>query len=199
MSETLQQKILDLALPLIKAQNLELWGLEVTDGPVLKVRLYVDVPNGSSGDGALSESPVSASIDQCESISRQLGLALDVEDCIDRPWNLEVSSPGLERRFFTLEQLVPYKGDIIEVRLKEPLPGTDRKTWRGKLLDVEDGTIRLQPCSVDADGTVEPENTDPASLPWADAARAKRIHIFTLPQKPGKNSAPRKIQTPRRA
>lgn len=188
--EEIYQKILDLALPLIEAQNLQLWGLELTSGPVLKATLYVDTPARNPGDASLSESPQSATIDQCEAISRQLGLALDVEDCIDQPWNLEVSSPGLERRFFNPGQLGPFMGDLLEVRLKEPV--LDRKTWRGRLLGVEGEDILLEPCSISADGVVEPEKTDSVRLPWADVARAKRIHIFTLPKKPGKQPASRK-------
>lgn len=179
----LRQLAENLAIPLIEAQGLRLWGIEITAGPVLKVCIYVDAPNGELGNG-------SANIDQCEAISRQLGLALEVEDCIDQTWVLEVSSPGLERRFFNLEQMRPYVGDVVEARLSEPLSGSGRRTWRGKLLAMGEDYFELSPCSVSADGEVIPENAPDVTIPWRDAAKVRRVHIFVIPRKPGKN--PRK-------
>lgn len=169
----------NLAMPLVEAQGLEIWGLEIVPGPVLRICLYVDRHDGEVSDG-------SATIDQCESISRQLGLALDVEDCIDQSWELEVSSPGLNRRFFTLEQMRPYLGDVVEARLSAPLPGGDRKAWRGRLKSVEPQGFVLEPCSVAADGVVVMEAVPAALLPWRDVIRARREHIFAMPEKPGK-------------
>lgn len=176
----LERTVLELALPLIEAQGLELWGLELTTGPVFKVCLYVDTPCGECVEG-------SANIEQCESISRQLGLALEVEDCISQAWVLEVSSPGLERRFFNLEQMRSYIGDVIEARLIEPLAG-DRRLWRGKLLSVAEDSFELEPCSVSAEGEILPENLPVVTLPWIKMARVRREHIFVVPQKPGKKS-----------
>ncbi|MBD5640828.1 MAG: ribosome maturation factor RimP [Desulfovibrio sp.] len=117
MNDELRETILKLALPLIQAQGLELWGLEIIPGPTLRVVIFVDTPLGCESG---------PSIEQCEAISRQLSLAMDVEDCIDQAWTLEVSSPGLERKFFSFDQLAPYVGDILEVRLNAPLAGTNR-------------------------------------------------------------------------
>lgn len=172
-------------MPLIEAQGLELWGLEIIPGPTMRVIIFVDTPPGSdSGPG----------IDQCETISRQLSLAMDVEDCIDQAWTLEVSSPGLERKFFSFEQLRPYIGDLLEVRLNVPLPGSNRKRWLGRLMGMEDATIKLVPVSISSEGEVKVEASEPVAIPWADVARAQRIHIFTMPQKPGKSHAARKKQ-----
>lgn len=173
----LRDIILKLALPLIEAQNLELWGLDITPGPTLRVALYVDGnPDGENATGA--------SIDQCESISRQLSLAMDVEDCIDQAWTLEVSSPGLERKFFRLSQLAPYIGDVLDVRLDRPDAG--RKRWRGRLLAVSDDGFELEPVSVSADGQVTPDGDGPVHIAWADVARAQRVYIYQAPPKPGK-------------
>lgn len=182
MDDNLRETILNLALPLVEAQGLELWGLDIVPGPALKVALYVDAPLEKQGK---PDSP-SASIDQCESISRQLSLAMDVEDKIDQAWTLEVSSPGLERKFFRPEQLQPYIGDIIEARLGEPLAGSDRKVWRGRLLSIEGDKFALQPVSISADGEITEENTEPVQIDWSNVARARREHIFAIPQKPGK-------------
>lgn len=178
---SLERKIHDLALPLAAAQGLEIWGLEVVDGPRLVVRLYVDTPQPKDRES-------SASIGQCEEISRQLELAMDVEENIDRSWMLEVSSPGLERRFFRLEQMRPYIGDLVEARLCAPLEdGGDgaRKNWRGELLEIGEDSFTLQPCTISEDGEVTPENLPSCRIPWQNVRRARRLHVFRAPRKPG--------------
>lgn len=185
MKQDLRETILDIALPLIEAQGLVLWGLDVIAGPTLRVVLYVDVPPDEHGN---RETP-SASIEQCEAISRQLSLAMDVADCIEQPWTLEVSSPGLERKFYTPAQLAPYTGDILDVRLNAPLGENGRKTWRGRLLGASADSFELEPVSLGADGTVTVESNEPVQIKWDNVARAQRVHIFATPQKPGKAPA----------
>lgn len=182
--EQIRETVLQLALPLIEAQGLELWGLDVTPGPTLKVTLYVEAPDDSDATGA--------SIDQCEAISRQLSLAMDVEDCINQPWTLEVSSPGLERKFFTPAQMRPYIDKIIEARLRLPDPATGRKRWLGRLLAVDDAGFGVAPVAISAEGEVRAEGGEQAYLPWDQVARANLVHIFQIPQKPGKASSSRK-------
>lgn len=181
MNENLENMVKSLVLPLIEAQGLILWGIELIPGPTLKVAIYVDVPQGEPG---------SATIDQCETISRQLGLALEVEDCITQPWLLEVSSPGLERRFFTLDEMRPYLGDMIDVRCKEPVNG--RKAWRGKLLKVDCGEFEILPASISGMGEIREDGVSPVSISWNNTAKVHRIHIFTIPSKPGKTPGPGK-------
>lgn len=184
MEQDLREKILGLALPLIEAQGLELWGLDIIAGPTLRVVIYVDVPPDEQG-GA---NPPSARIEQCESISRQLSLAMDVEDCIDQPWELEVSSPGLERKFYTTGQLAPYIGDILDVRLKAA-GENGRKAWRGRLLGASPDSFEIEPVSIASDGKITVESREPVQIRWDNVARAQRVHIFATPQKPGKGSA----------
>lgn len=54
---------------------------------------------------------------QCEEISRHVALALEVEDTIPEAYVLEVSTPGLTRLFFSLDQMRHYLGDVVEARL----------------------------------------------------------------------------------
>ncbi len=122
--EKLQKKIVKLIKPIIKSMGLRLWGIEIPSTPKKGIlRIYVDSENG-------------VTIDQCAELSRHLNLILDVEDPIPGPYNLEVSSPGLERKFFELEQLKPYINYKINLKLKQPVNG--RKNWKGTVLKVED-------------------------------------------------------------
>ena len=200
MPENLEETVTRLVTPLVRAQGLELWGVEILPGGRTKVRVFVDVPRVGRGAatgeaGAPFAEPGSASIDQCEEISRQLGLAMDVEDCVPEAWVLEVSSPGLDRRFFSLDQMAPYVGDLLEVRLAAPVTpeGEDgsapRLRWRGRLTGVDTEGFTIEPCARSADGEVRPEGGAPVRLPWTDVRRAARIPVFQKPAKPGKGRA----------
>lgn len=200
---TLKEKILSLALPLVESQGLEIWGLDLKEPPARLVRLFVDLPledlqhnadrEAMPKTAAAADAPpsrTSASIEQCEEISRALGLALEVEDCFDGSWTLEVSTPGLERKFFTLEQLKPYLGHMVEARLSEGLPyeggNPPRKTWRGKLLDIDKNGFEIEPASFGADGKILPENLPPVHIDWYRIRNVRRMHVFGAQAKPGK-------------
>lgn len=201
MDADLKEKIFSMAQPLVEAQGLEIWGLDAQGPPARMVRLYVDLPlaalqREADKEGGKSEQTptLSATIEQCEEISRALGLALEVEDCFEGPWTLEVSTPGLERKFFSLEQLKPYIGDMMEVRLSEdpsnPPSNPPRKNWRGKLLAVNDKGFDLEPASLSGDGQIIPDKAPICHIDWDKTLYARRLHVFGGQAKPGK--APRK-------
>lgn len=184
METNLKERIIELATPLVEAQGLKIWGLDIAGGPKTRVCLYVDIPRTRRDNEAFS-----ANIDQCESISRQLGLAMEVENIFDGPWVLEVSSPGLERKFFNLDQMAPYEGDMIECSLLVPLErDPDRKVYRGRLAALRHNAFILELCFINESGDVICENRNEALIPWENTRRVKRIHIFASPKKPGKKS-----------
>lgn len=80
-------------------------------------------------------------IDDCEAASRELSAVLDVDDPIHGQYVLEVSSPGLDRPLFTIEQFRRFVGNEVKVVLSMPLDG--RRRFRGRLVGVEDGSVRL--------------------------------------------------------
>ena len=127
MSENaLKETVIRLAEPVVRSLGLVIWGVEVVQAGRMAVRLFVDVPSGApespqAADGEKNEAPSSASIGQCEEISRHLGLALEVEDAVPSAYVLEVSTPGLTRLFFSLDQMRPYLGDMVEARLHVPV------------------------------------------------------------------------------
>lgn len=207
--DTLKATLLQLALPAVRAQGLDIWGLELIEGRQMIVRLFVEAATGNTetdmmngaGGGAEEEAPsreqLSATVDQCEAISRQFSLALDAEDVIDRAYTLEVSTPGFNRIFFSAGQMSAYVGDLIEARMPAPfapapsLPA--RRTWKGTLLSVTDDTFVLAPSTIDADGDIHPEELEPVHIPFAATRRVSRIYVFRRPAKPGKG--PKKTKT----
>jgi ribosome maturation factor RimP len=120
--------------PLIQDLGYEFVGLEHSSNPKNPVLvIYIDRPEGIT-------------VDDCESVSREVAALLDVEDPIPGHYSLEVSSPGLDRPLFTLEQFERFSGEEVKVSLYAPLDG--RRKFRGRILGVAGGRVRL-----DQDGT----------------------------------------------
>jgi ribosome maturation factor RimP len=71
-----------------------------------------------------------------------VGAVLDVEDPIAGDYTLEVSSPGLDRRLFELEQYARFAGEQIDLKLRVPFEG--RRRIQGILKGVEDEDIVVQ-------------------------------------------------------
>ena len=94
----------------------------------MTVRLFIDKDGG-------------VGVDDCADVSRQVSAILDVEDPIADKYNLEVSSPGLDRPLFTLEQFQRYVGEDIAVHLR--IPVLDRRKWQGKLEKIENDMLTL--------------------------------------------------------
>lgn len=202
------EAVIRLATPLVRSLGLEIWGVEIVQSGRMIVRLFVDVPSDGrnphhvatlSSEEGTPDAPLSASIDQCEEISRHLGLALEVEDVVPQAYVLEVSTPGFNRLFFHVAQLRPYVGDMIEARMTaawqpEGAPAA-RRAWRGLLQSVEEDAFVLAPASLTPEGDVLPEALPAVTIPWERTRRVARVHIFRTPAKPGKGSR----QTPCKA
>jgi len=107
----------------VEALGFELWGLEnLTQGKHSLLRVYIESENG-------------VQVDDCARVSEQVGAVLDVEEPISGEYVLEVSSPGVDRRLFRLEQYPAYVGEEMEVRLRSPFEG--RRKFKGILRGVE--------------------------------------------------------------
>ncbi|ACO80407.1 hypothetical protein AvCA_42840 [Azotobacter vinelandii CA] len=116
-----------LLAPVVEALGYECWGIEfLSQGRHSLLRVYID-----HADGIL--------IDDCEKVSRQISGVLDVEDPISSEYTLEVSSPGMDRPLFTLEQFVRCAGEQVKIRLRSPFEG--RRNFQGLLRGVEDQDV----------------------------------------------------------
>ena len=126
---TLEQKLQELVQGSVEELGCELWGIECQRvGRYLTVRLFIDKEGG-------------VTIEDCADVSRQVSAVLDVEDPIADKYNLEVSSPGLDRPLFTLNQFERYLGQEILLHLR--IPVADRRKWQGQLAKIENDMITL--------------------------------------------------------
>ncbi len=124
-----QDLLRDLIEPVVTALDCDLWGIEYnSQGRHTMVRIYIDGPNG-------------VNIDDCANVSRQLSSVFDVEDPITGEYNLEVSSPGMDRPLFTLEQYGQFIGEQLQVRLRTAFEG--RRKFSGQLTGVEGEDVVL--------------------------------------------------------
>lgn len=81
-------------------------------------------------------------IGDCETVSKALSLLLDVEDPIDGEYNLEVSSPGLDRPLTRPADFEEFKGHMAKVELYEAIEGSKR--FKGTLVGNEEDVALLQ-------------------------------------------------------
>ncbi len=109
----------------------ELVGVEyVASGKHSILRVYIDSERGIK-------------LTDCEQVSRQLSSIFDVEDPITSPYNLEVSSPGIERPLFCLAHYQRFLGNTIKLRLVRSVAGRRKLNGViGKVSEV-DNTIEL--------------------------------------------------------
>ena len=101
----------------------------------------------------------------CADISRVVSALLDVEDPIKGSYQLEVSSPGIDRPLVRAEDFERYAGFEAKVETTTPIDG--RRRFRGQLLGMAGNCVRLKPKGGEADRV--------AVLPFDDIADAKLV------------------------
>ncbi len=80
-------------------------------------------------------------VDDCEAFSKDIGAMLDVEDAIQGPYTLEVSSPGLDRPLKSARDFGRHKGEIVNISLKEKVEG--RGAWSGRIEEALEDGVRI--------------------------------------------------------
>lgn len=130
----LSDKIENLIQPIITALGYVLWGTELhQSGKHTILRIFIDLPLGDERSGV--------NIDDCGAASSEISALLDIENPIAGVYNLEVSSPGLERLLFNIEQYQRYIGELICIKLQQPQNG--QRKFVGKLHTAFDEKIEL--------------------------------------------------------
>lgn len=127
-------RVSDIARPILDSMRIELVDIEYKrSGREAVLRLFIDKEGG-------------VTLDDCADVSRELSAILDVEDLIPCNYNLEVSSPGLDRPLKTLADYERFAGRLVKIRTYEPFADDDgnrRKTFLGTLEGLRDGVVRI--------------------------------------------------------
>lgn len=130
------ERVEEIVLPLLSDLGLELVDIEYQrEGRGWVLRLYLDKEGGIT-------------LDDCASASREISTLLDVEDVVGTAYNLEVSSPGLDRPLKKLEHFERFRGENAKIKTLVSCDpdnrGHKRKTFNGILRGVQEGRILLE-------------------------------------------------------
>jgi len=106
------------------------------------VRVAISGREGKTVQVMAERADGTMTIEDCETISREISALLDVHDPVAGAYRLEVSSPGIDRPLVRPSDFEDWAGHEAKIELKEPIDG--RKRFRGTLEGFEDGEIRIE-------------------------------------------------------
>lgn len=138
--------------PIVAQLGYELVGIEF-DGRARVLRIYIDRAEGIV-------------VDDCSRVSYQVSGMLDVEDPIPGHYQLEVSSPGLDRPLFKLTHFQRFIGSVASIRLRTPID--NRRRVKGRLVGVEGDDVLVE------------EDTGTLRLPFDAIDRARLVPEFSM-------------------
>ncbi|MBM7333143.1 ribosome maturation factor RimP [Alcanivorax marinus] len=140
------EQLKELLAPLVEDLGYTLWGIQYLQGRGAVLRLFIDHEDGIT-------------VDDCARVSNEVSGLLDVEDPIPGEYNLEVSSPGLDRPLFELSQFDRYQGEDVQLTLLAPVAGKRKLT----------ATL----VAVDGDTLVVTLDGDTLRIPYSQVDRAR--------------------------
>ena len=148
------EKIRAAAERVARSEGLEVVDVEWKVGKQRFLRVYIDrvakTPAAvSDAAGTLSATAVATdpypkiSHTDCERVSQQLSVILDVEDLVEGPgYVLEVSSPGLDRELKKAADFERFAGRLAKISTTEPIG--EAKFFEGRLKGIADGKVRME-------------------------------------------------------
>jgi ribosome maturation factor RimP len=136
----------------VEAEGYELVHVEfIPRGASSLLRVYIDRPGG-------------VTLDDCQRVSRHIGVLLDVEDVIPHQYVLEVSSPGIERPLFKESDYSRFAGKEIRLGTFQKIEG--RKNFVGVLRGIDQGVVEL-----DSEGAIY-------RIPFSQIRKANLVYRF---------------------
>jgi ribosome maturation factor RimP len=126
----LQHRIERLLAPSLEAMGYEIVRVQLSGGRVPTLQVMAERIDGA---------PVT--LDDCTAVSRTASALLDVEDPLQGSYTLEVSSPGIDRPLVRAKDFERFAG--FEVRAETAVPFDGRRRFRGRLLGIAEGMVRI--------------------------------------------------------
>ncbi len=129
--ETLLARVTEIAHRAAVREGLEVWDVElIGSGQNRILRIYIEKPGGVTHA-------------DCELISLNMGTLLDAENVVPGgEYQLEVSSPGIERKLIRSEHFSRFAGKKARIALREPVE--NQRRWEGTLTGVVDDVVTLE-------------------------------------------------------
>jgi ribosome maturation factor RimP len=137
------EKIRGAAERVARSEGLEIADVEWLVGKERILRVFIDRLPDASGNGAEHDPYAKISHADCERVSQQLSVILDVEELLPgTPYVLEVSSPGMDRALKKAADFERFTGRLAKIVTTEPIENT--KFFEGRLKGFADGNVRLE-------------------------------------------------------
>ena len=128
--KAIEEKIAELIEPVIRDLGIALWGIRIIRNPKRTIlQIFIDREGG-------------VTVGDCEEVSRQINGVIDVADIFKYSYYLEVSSPGLDRFLFNLDQVRAYLGKSVSLELS--LPVENRRRFRGILKNIDGDILEIE-------------------------------------------------------
>lgn len=154
--------------PVVHAHGAELVDIELKNEAGWILRVFVEKAGASAEK--LSTKDAAVNLELCSNIARDLSPALDAADPIPHRYNLEVSSPGVERPLKKPADFVRFAGEKAKLKLKNAIAG--QKVLVGVLGSVNDGVLGLV------------DDGHSYSVPLEDVLSARLVFEFGPPSRP---------------
>ncbi len=146
---TIVEKVKTLITPIIEGQELELVDVEFKrEGHLQYLRIFIDKPGGG------------VSIDDCQHVSRECEVLLDIEDIIRTQYVLEVSSPGLDRPLKTIQDYQRFQGRLAKIKTFQSIQGQKSFSYISCVTQATPDSPFLITLLIDGEG----RNPDPHEL-----------------------------------
>jgi ribosome maturation factor RimP len=152
-------RIASIVSPVLAAVGFRLVRVRLTGQNGLTLQVMAERPDGSM------------TVEDCEAVSRAVSPALDVDDPIEKAYNLEVSSPGIDRPLVRVSDFEAGKNHQVKLETSVLVGG--RKRFRGRIADVTDNSV-----VVEADKPEEGEGEGEAvvtAIPFESIAEARLV------------------------
>ncbi|MFZ0885107.1 MAG: ribosome maturation factor RimP [Candidatus Acidiferrales bacterium] len=132
------EKIREAAERVARSLGLEIFDVEWKIGKQRLLRVYIDrLPGPQNPEG------LGVTHKDCERVSEQLSVILDVEDLVPGPaYVLEISSPGLDRKLIKPADYERFAGRLAKIWLNEPI---EKQAYlEGRLAGYADGVVKVK-------------------------------------------------------
>jgi len=127
---TIDRRMAEIVAPVIEAMGFELVRVRLMSGKHKTLQIMADRPGGG------------IEVDDCAQISTAVSATLDVEDPLEDPYTLEVSSPGIDRPLTRLKDFETWEGYEARLETFELIDG--RRRFKGPLAGVEDDEVLIE-------------------------------------------------------
>ncbi|MBU2957028.1 ribosome maturation factor RimP [Paracoccus sp. 1_MG-2023] len=125
----IDRRLAEIIIPVIEDMGFELVRVRLQGGKTPLLQIMADRPEGG------------INVDDCAEISTAVSATLDVEDPVEEAYNLEVSSPGIDRPLTRMKDFETFEGYEVKLETNQQIDG--RKRWKGILAGTEGNEVLI--------------------------------------------------------